>query len=150
MTRVITPSDLPQLALDWIPAILSHRLVLLSGPMGAGKTTLIAALAKALGCTDGVRSPSYTWVNHYHIESTAYTGPLYHLDLYRLDTVSAVASVLHHVDLARYIEDPNALCFIEWGEQLPDTLQTRTPLRIQLDYGQALDERVVWTSDGIG
>jgi tRNA threonylcarbamoyladenosine biosynthesis protein TsaE len=149
MTRVITPSDLPQLALDWIPAILSHRLVLFSGPMGAGKTTLIAALAKALGCTDWVRSPSYTWVNQYAIYSEHHTGSLYHLDLYRLDTVSAVESVVHHVDLARYIEDLDALCFIEWGEQLPDALLTRPPLRIHLDYGQALDERVVWTHDGI-
>ncbi|MDG2265061.1 MAG: tRNA (adenosine(37)-N6)-threonylcarbamoyltransferase complex ATPase subunit type 1 TsaE [Candidatus Marinamargulisbacteria bacterium] len=148
MNQTFSYSELPAICVELMPAVMAHRLVLFSGPMGAGKTTVIAALAHALGCTDWVRSPSYTWVNQYRIHSPQYTGPLYHLDLYRLDTVSSVESVVHHVDLARYIEDADALCFIEWGEQLPPVLHTRPPLCIHMDYGQSEDERVVWTTNG--
>ena len=117
-----------------------------------GKTAVVLAqrMAAAVnGPENGKAGPGRSLLRlPSHLEH--HTGPLYHLDLYRLDTVSAVESVVHHVDLARYIEDLDALCFIEWGEQLPDALLTRPPLRIHLDYGQALDERVVWTHDGIG
>ena len=63
-------------------ALRGGDLVLLYGPLGAGKTTLVRAIAEALEVTDPVRSPSFTLAN-------IYAGKLLiqHLDLYRLDEI---------------------------------------------------------------
>lgn len=55
-------------------------VLLLSGPLGAGKTTLVRGLARGLGCTDPVRSPTFGLVHRYDGGRL----PLWHVDLYRL------------------------------------------------------------------
>ena len=57
-------------------------LVLLYGPLGAGKTTLVRSIASALEVVDAVRSPSFTIANIYHGSIT-----VQHLDLYRLEEI---------------------------------------------------------------
>ena len=63
-------------------ALREGDLVLLYGPLGAGKTTLIRVVAEALDVTDPVRSPSFTLANIY-----AGSLVIQHLDLYRLDEI---------------------------------------------------------------
>ena len=59
--------------------LASGDIVLLSGPLGAGKTVFAQGVAAGLGVTDTVTSPTYTIVNEYHGRLT-----LYHIDLYRI------------------------------------------------------------------
>jgi tRNA threonylcarbamoyladenosine biosynthesis protein TsaE len=81
-------------------------LILLYGPLGAGKTTLVRMLAKELGVVDQVRSPSFTIANIYEGPT-----PLYHLDLYRLDELDE-EDVLA---LDEYVS-PQAITVVEWPE----------------------------------
>lgn len=88
------------------------EILLLDGPLGAGKTVFVKGLAGALGVdVDEVTSPSFTLVNRHD------TGrlTLYHLDLYRL---SAGASAAHAVDLDELLADERAVIVIEWAERL--------------------------------
>lgn len=89
---------------------------LLSGTFGAGKTLLAQGLAAGLGIADNVNSPSFTLVNEYAGRDGAGAAVrLYHVDLYRLETDAAVATL----GLDEYLADPEGICAIEWPERLP-------------------------------
>src|SRR5712691_10281893 len=87
------------------------EILLLSGPLGAGKTMLVKGIAHALGLDEeDVTSPSFTLVNPHQGRLL-----LYHIDLYRLDEG---ASAAHAVDLDEILTDEGAVVVIEWGERL--------------------------------
>lgn len=87
------------------------EVLLLDGPLGAGKTIFVKGLASALDIDpQEVTSPTFTLVNQYRGKLT-----LYHLDLYRLSPGEAVA---HAVGLDELLEETDAVVLIEWGERL--------------------------------
>jgi tRNA threonylcarbamoyladenosine biosynthesis protein TsaE len=87
------------------------EILLLDGPLGAGKTIFVKGIAGALGVDeDEVTSPSFTLVNLYNGRLR-----LYHLDLYRL---SEGAQAAHAVDLEDLLTDERAVVVIEWGARL--------------------------------
>lgn len=87
------------------------EIVLLSGPLGAGKTLFVKGVAHSLRIPeDDVTSPSFTLVNHYTGRLT-----LYHIDLYRLNEGAEAA---HAVDLDELLSDSRAVIIIEWAERM--------------------------------
>jgi tRNA threonylcarbamoyladenosine biosynthesis protein TsaE len=87
------------------------EILLLDGPLGAGKTVFVKGLASALEVDrDEVTSPSFTLVNLYEGRLR-----LYHLDLYRLNEG---ASAAHAVDLDELLTDERAVIVIEWAERM--------------------------------
>ena len=87
------------------------EILLLSGPLGAGKTMFVKGLATALGLDrQEVTSPSFTLVNPYKGRLT-----LYHIDLYRLEGGAAAAQA---IDLEELLSDTQAVIVIEWAERL--------------------------------
>lgn len=93
-------------------SLFAGSVLLLSGELGSGKTTLVQGLAEGLGITELVNSPTFTLINEY----TAGRLPLYHLDLYRLQP-SEVAP-LHLETYWEGIETPLGIVAIEWAERL--------------------------------
>lgn len=93
-------------------------LLLLNGPLGAGKTTLVQFLAKALGFTGEVTSPTYTLIHEYPTPQ----GLIVHIDAYRM----ADQEELYHLGLEDYLPEAR-LILIEWGkpEVFPEALQLR-------------------------
>lgn len=91
-----------------------HDLLLLSGDLGAGKTTLTQGIGQALGIKRPVKSPTFTLVREYQEAKV----PLYHMDFYRLENDD-----LSSIDLNSYLAEPG-LVIIEWPEvikgELPD------------------------------
>lgn len=88
-------------------------VVLLRGALGAGKTTLVRGLLRALGVTGAVRSPTYTLVEPY---DTADTRVL-HVDLYRL----ADATEIEGLGIREAL-DGGTLLLVEWPERAPGAL----------------------------
>ena len=87
------------------------EILLLSGPLGAGKTIFVKGICSALGIdAQDVTSPSFTLVNPYEGRLR-----LYHLDLYRLDEG---ASAAHAVDLDDLLADETSVIVIEWAERM--------------------------------
>jgi tRNA threonylcarbamoyladenosine biosynthesis protein TsaE len=89
------------------------KLIVLRGDLGAGKTTLVKAVAAALGAAEAsdVTSPTFTLVHEY-VGSKVW---LYHLDLYRLETERELLTL----GLEEMAEQPDALVLVEWGEKFP-------------------------------
>jgi tRNA threonylcarbamoyladenosine biosynthesis protein TsaE len=110
-------------------------LVVLTGDLGAGKTTLTQGIARGLGVKDQVTSPTFTLVHAYDSGPAATT--LLHADVYRLETLQEI------IDLALpELIDEGAVLVVEWGEEaapalLPDYLA------IRIEFGHAEDERSV-------
>ena len=87
------------------------EILLLSGPLGAGKTIFVKGICAALGVAEeDVTSPSFTLVNPH-----AGRLQLYHIDLYRLDEG---ASAAHAVDLDELLSEEKAVLVIEWAERM--------------------------------
>lgn len=103
--------DTRRLASSVAAALPAGSLLVLSGPLGAGKTTFTGLVAAALGSTAAVTSPTYTLVHEYPTP----TGPLVHIDAYRLEG----ATDLSALGLDDYLER-SRLLVVEWGEVLLD------------------------------
>jgi tRNA threonylcarbamoyladenosine biosynthesis protein TsaE len=87
------------------------KVILFYGEMGAGKTTLIKALAKSIGVNDATSSPTFSLVNEYHTDSDDF---VYHFDVYRLKNESEA----YDMGMEEYLYSGH-WCFIEWAEKIP-------------------------------
>ena len=103
--------------------ILSPGTVLAyEGDLGAGKTAFTRGLAKGLGCTEQVTSPTYTIVNEY----ISGRLPLFHFDMYRLRS----AEDLWDIGWDDYLER-GGVCAVEWSENVRDALEDFVTVRIE-------------------
>ena len=108
-------------------------LVLLEGPLGAGKTTLVRGLVAALGGDAAeVCSPTFVLLETYAVR-TGSIRRVHHADLYRLRAVAAAP--LDEVGLGECLDDPDAVTAIEWPESWPwlPGLATRV-VRVRLTH----------------
>lgn len=91
--------------------LLPTDLILLSGGLGAGKTHLTKGIIAGMGSTDVVTSPTYIFINEYRL---AARGVAFHVDLYRVEDASELASIGLDDALMGH-----GACIIEWPERDP-------------------------------
>src|SRR5437879_6403011 len=104
-----SPADTEALGESWGHAALGGLVIGLCGDLGAGKTQLVKGLARGLGVTARVHSPTFTLVNQY----AGGWLPLFHLDLYRLETPAQIVAA----GLEEYLEKPDGVAVVEWAEK---------------------------------
>ena len=97
--------------------ILAYR-----GDLGAGKTAFTRGLARGLGCTEQVTSPTYTIVNEY----LGGRLPLFHFDMYRLRS----SDDLFDIGWDDYLER-NGICAVEWSENVADAMEDPVTVTIE-------------------
>ncbi len=125
------------------PLLLAGDLVVLSGDLGTGKTTFTKGLARGLGVTQRVTSPTFTIVQEYEGRL-----PLAHVDVYRLERIQE----LHDFGFEELLE--GGVTIVEWGEAIASVLPgDRIDVRITMvddtesgdelggDDGSGVDER---------
>ena len=109
-------NDIAEAAKEFIAQMGDETVYAFNGEMGAGKTTFINALCKALGVEDDTtNSPSFSIINEYRSDTTAEL--IYHFDLYRLESLEEAFDI----GVEDYF-DSGALCFLEWPERIDDIL----------------------------
>ena len=138
--RTRSPGETEALAADTAAALSPGDVVLVSGELGAGKTTWVRGAARALGVTVAVTSPSFTVGARYAAPRTRVA----HLDLYRLAGLGEEDPDL----LAPYL-GPDTITFVEWPERAGGDELGRVALRVHLDHAGG-DEREValaWAQD---
>ncbi|TKC58062.1 tRNA (adenosine(37)-N6)-threonylcarbamoyltransferase complex ATPase subunit type 1 TsaE [Pedobacter hiemivivus] len=96
-----------------IEATQDDQIFIFEGEMGAGKTTLIKALAKELGVTKVVTSPTFSIVNEYDANGKV----IYHFDFYRIKNLQEA----YDIGYEEYFYSGN-ICFIEWPEKISPLL----------------------------
>lgn len=94
------------------------QIITLTGSLGAGKTTLTSALLRHLGVQEPVISPTFTYVNIYHL---ADGRTVYHFDLYRLKNMQE----FEQAGFFEYLYQPDSLVVIEWPEILLPVLKNK-------------------------
>lgn len=120
MKITATLDTLPEAAARLIEAIGDHRHISLRGPMGAGKTTLIAEICRQLGMVDDASSPTFSIVNEYR-DATG-DRRVCHFDFYRLEGERDAMEI----GVDDYF-DSGDLCLMEWTDNIgaalpPDTI----------------------------
>lgn len=105
-----------------------------TGPLGAGKTTLVQALLRASDVRELITSPTFTYVNIY---SNEIGQKFYHFDLYRLTDLQ------EFIDLGfeEYLYQPESWALVEWPE-LIEPLLDREVCRVTLDYAGELSREI--------
>jgi len=93
---------------------LQSNIFAFYGKMGAGKTTFIKAICKALGVQDNVNSPTFTIINEY---KSAKGFPIYHFDFYRINRLQEA----YDIGTEDYFSG-SGLCLIEWPEKIAEIL----------------------------
>ena len=122
--------DTRDLAAHLAEHVLSGDILLLSGDLGAGKTTFTQGFGRGLGVTEQITSPTFMLVQLYPARLT-----LVHVDVYRLEHLQEI------VDLGlSEMLDEDAVALIEWGEAAAPVLPADY-LRVRIEFGDADDDR---------
>ena len=122
-----TPDDMRDLGRRLAAVVRAGDLLVLTGDLGAGKTTLVQGVAAGLGAPGPVLSPTF-------VIARVYRGgrlPLVHVDAYRLGSIEEVDDL----DLDAAVE--GSVTVVEWGEGLVESLAAD---RLQLDIRRSADE----------
>ncbi len=108
-----------------------------TGDLGAGKTAFTRGVARGLGITERVTSPTFTIVNEYEGGRL----PLFHFDLYRLSSAEDLFEIGWEDYLAR-----NGVCAVEWSETAGAALEE--PVLIHISRGKTDNQRVITIQGG--
>ena len=96
---------------EFAAVLSSGDIVLLSGTLGAGKTTFVQGVARGLGVQERVTSPTFTMVREHQCSNEAGIATLHHCDVYRVESLDEVLDLA----LGELVED-SAVALVEWGE----------------------------------
>lgn len=134
--RIAGLEELDSAAREFLKEMLMHRLIAFYAPMGAGKTTFITALCKAMGVReDAVSSPTFAIVNEYRPSGG---DPVFHFDFYR------IAKLEEALDIGLYdYLDSGCLCLMEWPENIEELLPEET-LKVSISVLEDGSRAVCW------
>ncbi len=116
-----SPEETEKIAESFGKTLNPGDVIAYEGDLGAGKTAFTRGLARGLGCTEAVTSPTYTIVNEY----LSGRIPLFHFDMYRLGS----SDDLFDIGWEDYLQR-GGVCAVEWSENVEDALET--PIRVCL------------------
>jgi len=138
--QTTSPEETRALAARLLPSFPPGAVICLHGPLGAGKTCFVQGLARALGITRPVSSPTFTLVNEYPGRL-----PLAHIDLYRIRDASDASTL----GLDDYLDAFPGLVLVEWPERAADLFP---PDAIHLTFAAGPDAtaRTITLAGGAG
>ena len=110
----VTLDKLASVVNNIIQVLDEHRVILMHGDMGAGKTTFVKEFCTAIGVIDVTSSPTFSIVNEY---MTIKGDKVYHFDFYRIKKETEA----YDIGVDEYFES-GAYCFVEWSEKVKSLL----------------------------
>lgn len=116
-------------AADFAGTLKGGEVIAMYGDLGAGKTAFVRGMARAIGISSHITSPTFTIVNEYEGRL-----PLYHFDVYRISDPEE----LYEIGYDEYIGS-DGICVIEWAELIEDILPERY-IRIDIRKNSAMGD----------
>jgi tRNA threonylcarbamoyladenosine biosynthesis protein TsaE len=110
--KIITEAETSDIALEFSKDLQKGDVVVLNGDLGTGKTFFVKEIGKIFGI-NSVSSPTFALVNEYSGRIK-----IYHLDFYRIEKLEEIFDI----GFNDYINDNEAIMFIEWGELFSEIL----------------------------
>ena len=125
------------------PFLQKYSIFTFTGPLGAGKTTLIRSVLRQCGVLDGVTSPTFGYVNSYQSNGVIYN----HFDLYRIASVDEFMAL----GFDEYFANKNSVSFVEWPDVISSMLTSQELKQkicnIKIDYiSDDISSRVIQIS----
>jgi tRNA threonylcarbamoyladenosine biosynthesis protein TsaE len=140
MKMVLKEEELMEYGVRLGTGLAPGAVIALTGGFGAGKTTLAKGIAKGLGVSDEITSPTFTIIQEY----TTGRLPLYHFDVYRLGEEEDACESLTELGYEEYFFG-GGVTIVEWADLVRDLLP-KDATRIALSYGSEPDTREVFVS----
>lgn len=133
MTYITTKNEQETIALArrFAKKLKGGEIVLLEGELGAGKTTFVKGMAKALGIKQQIKSPTFVLLRSYK--------NFVHCDAYRINNPQE----LMQAGLADWLKNKQAIVIIEWGEKVLPIIKKFNPIRIKFKHGKTKNERII-------
>jgi len=128
-------SDIPLVAKKLKELVKDCQVITFTGPLGAGKTTLIKELLKQWGIKEMVTSPTFTYLNLYENEAGQ---TFYHFDLYRIGSLAG----FQEAGFDEYLYEPESYTLIEWPEHILPLL-SQGACHVAIDYHEDPEKRVM-------
>ncbi len=113
-------------------------ILLLSGDLGAGKTSLVKGAADGLGIKHEITSPTFTLMNVYEVKNKK----IVHIDTYRLKDEKELLDI----GIEDYLGKPDTICIIEWPEKISGLLKNKKTTSIFLEHGEEPNQRKITIS----
>lgn len=132
-----TPEETEALGERLAAQLRPGDVVAYRGGLGAGKTAFTRGLARGLGCRGRVTSPTFTIVNEYDG-----TTPLFHFDMYRLDSEDDLFDIGWDDYLSR-----GGVCAVEWSERIDSALPPDA-LTVSIARGENDNDRIITVTGG--
>ena len=131
MSNLIKEDDLDNFLDSYLKSLILPKIIGLTGPLGAGKTTIAKKIVKFFGCNDVVTSPTFNIVKKYEVGEIK----IFHVDLYRLGSWS------EFIDLDLPLNEENTLVIIEWANLMAEANIPKMDLiEIDLYHNFALEK----------
>ena len=134
-----SPAETGSLGERWGRAAQRGLVIGLSGELGAGKTQLVKGIARGLGITARVHSPTFTLVNEYG----GGRRRLFHLDLYRLETRGQMVSA----GLEEFLQ-PDGVTVIEWAEKMVNEEKPRRMIFVKIEVLGESERKIIYDDFG--
>ena len=106
-----SPEETEKIAYEFASTLTGGEVITLDGDLGAGKTAFVRGLARGLGISDVISSPTFTIVNEYRKGQI----PLFHFDVYRIES----SDEMYDIGWDDYLSQ-GAVIVVEWSVNIPD------------------------------
>ena len=137
-----TAEDCVDAGRDFADLLERGDIVVLSGTLGAGKTTFVKGVAQGLGVRERVTSPTFTMVREHRCSNDRGIETLHHCDVYRVESLDEVIDLA----LGELVED-DAVALVEWGE-LAESVFGRDVVRVDFVVGDDESRTLRVSGDG--
>ncbi|MBK8954736.1 MAG: tRNA (adenosine(37)-N6)-threonylcarbamoyltransferase complex ATPase subunit type 1 TsaE [Saprospiraceae bacterium] len=138
---VFSETEIRTVAEKVLMIISKDRPILVSGEMGAGKTTFIKGICAQLGCASEVSSPSFSIINEYACGLNKWgLNRIVHMDLYRIEKMEDI----YDIGVPDYLESGIPV-FIEWPDLIKPLLKGQPVIEIQFEVLDNLNRKIILT-----